>query len=133
MDGNVFQVYTFEEIVKYGISILFFLSSVLAFCYAIWGGFLMVVSAGNEEKVKAAVNHIRYAILGVVVLALILFVAPLFLNLFGLGKYGEFFKPAVILDTIQEVSAKMLGNGSDTVSTSTTNITVNSDAFSSLD
>lgn len=84
MNGSVFEVYSFEQIVKYGIALVLFLSMVLAVLYAIWGGFLMVVSAGNEEKVKAAVNHIRYAFLGIAVLVLILFIAPMFLNLFGL-------------------------------------------------
>lgn len=132
MEGSVFAVYSFEELVKYGIALLFFFASVLAVGYAIWGGFLMVVSAGNEEKVKAAVNHIRYAALGIVVLMIILFVAPIFLNLFGLGKYSGYFSPSVILATIQEVSGKVLGTSSDTVVPSSDRIDVNSDAFLNL-
>lgn len=109
MDGNVFQVYTFEEVVRYGIALLFFFSMLLAVCYTIWGGFLMVVSGGSEEKVKAAVNHMRYAVLGIIVLSLVLYVAPIFLGFFGLSQYGDYFRPQVIMGTIQEVSAKMLG------------------------
>lgn len=109
MDGNVFQVYSAEEIARYGIALLFFFSMILAVGYAIWGGFLMVVSGGNEDKVKAAVNHIRYAVLGVIVLFIILFAAPVFLGLFGLAQYGTYFSPAVVLATIQEITANIFG------------------------
>lgn len=68
----------------------------------------MVVSWGDEAKVKAAVNHMRYAVLGIIVLVAVIFIAPLFLNLFGLGQYGQYFSPAVILSTIQEISAHIL-------------------------
>lgn len=93
----------------------------------------MVVSAGNEEKVKAAVNHIRYAFLGIAVLILILFIAPMFLNLFGL-PYGNYFQPSVVLATIQEISANIFGgtavnNGYN----GTTVTTSSSDGFTSLD
>ena len=65
MNGSVFATYSFEQIVKYGIATVVFISMILAVAYAVWGGFLMVVSAGDEQKVQAAVNHIRYAVWGI--------------------------------------------------------------------
>lgn len=109
MNGNVFQIYSAEEITRYGIALVFFFSMLLAVGYAIWGGLLMVVSGGNEEKVKAAVNHIRYAVLGMVVLFIILFAAPVFLGLFGLNHYGMYFSPSVVMSTVQEVTANIFG------------------------
>ncbi len=93
----------------------------------------MVLSTGNEEKVKVAVNHIRYAVLGIIILMVILFVAPIFLGLFGLQEYSTYFSPPLILSTIQEVAANILGTSSDAMTNSSTTINVNSDAFSSLD
>ena len=73
----------------------------------------MVVSGGDEKKVQAAVNHIRYAVLGIVFLVVILFVAPTFLRLIGLGAYSDYVRPQTILHTIQEVSAYIFGGTAD--------------------
>lgn len=44
--------YSFEDIVKYGIALVVFFSMLLAIVYTIYGGFLMVLSGGDEGKVK---------------------------------------------------------------------------------
>lgn len=114
MNGSVFAVYDAETIVRYGIALLMFFSMLLAVLYTLWWGLLMIVSWGDENKVKAAVNHIRYAVLGIVILVVILFVAPIFLNLFGLREYGQYFHPMTILQSIQEIAANILWQSSAT-------------------
>lgn len=109
MEGSVFQLYSAEQIVRYGIAILFALASVLAVLYSLWGTFLMIVSSGSEDKVKTAVNHIRYAVLGIIMLVVILFVSPILLNLIGLGMYSDYFQPSTILSTVQEVMQNIFG------------------------
>lgn len=64
----------------------------------------MVLSGGDEDKVKKAVNYIRYAALGVVVLVIILFVIPLFMNFIGLSTYGQYFSPSTVLQSVRELS-----------------------------
>lgn len=59
----------------------------------------MILSGGNEEKIKPAVNHIRHAVIGVIFLIGILFIFPIIINLFGLS-YGEYMKPRAIFATI---------------------------------
>ncbi|MFZ2255838.1 MAG: hypothetical protein WAW59_08275 [Patescibacteria group bacterium] len=59
----------------------------------------MIVSGGNEEKVKGAVNHIRHAFIGVLLIISVLFVFPTFLDLIGM-EYGQYMKPAAVFDTI---------------------------------
>lgn len=103
--------YSFEDIVKYGIALVVFFSMLLAIVYTIYGGFLMVLSGGDEGKVKWAVNHIRYAVLGIVILLIVLFISPIFFQLFWL-PYGDYFSPAVIWDTIHEISAYIFGSSS---------------------
>lgn len=70
------------EMIQVAIAIIVLISGLLAVLYSIWGGFLLITSGGNEEKVKPAVNHIRHAFLGLIVLILILFVTPKALKLF---------------------------------------------------
>ncbi len=66
----------FEDIIRYAIASVVILSLLLAIGYTIWGGFLIILSAGAEDKVKSAINHIRHAALGVIVLFVVLFVTP---------------------------------------------------------
>ncbi len=75
---NAFQSFSFEDIIRYGVSVVILASVILAVLYSIWGGLLLVTSGGKEEKVKPAVNHIRHAVIGIVVLMVVLFVAPIF-------------------------------------------------------
>lgn len=110
----MFELYDFNTIMRYGIAIILALAAILAFIYAIWGGLLMVVSGGVEDKVKAAVNHIRYAVLGIIVLTAIILVAPVLLRLINLPVYADYFSLGQIYDTVKEISAKIQGTSTDT-------------------
>jgi hypothetical protein len=68
----------------------------------------MIISGGNEEKIKPAINHIRYAVIGILFIVAVLFVVPVFMDLLGL-KYGEYAKPGAVFQTIQDLSSKLLG------------------------
>lgn len=59
----------------------------------------MIISGGDEEKIKKAVNHIRHAIIGMLFLLVLLFVFPTLMDLVGL-PYGEYAKPTAIFETI---------------------------------
>lgn len=63
----------------------------------------MIISGGNEEKVKKAVNHIRYAGLWLVGLIVIIFVLPFLFWLLNI-PYFDFLKPSTIYRSIQEIS-----------------------------
>lgn len=73
----------------------------------------MIISAGDEEKVKKAVNVIRYAIVGIVVLVLIIFAFPFLFGLLGI-PYADYTKPPVVFLTIRELSGQLFGNTSST-------------------
>ena len=60
---NPFQIFALEDVVRYGIALIILFAGLLSVVFVIWGGFLMIISGGNEEKIKPAVNHIRHAIL----------------------------------------------------------------------
>ncbi len=73
---EAFQTFEFNDILRVGIALIFLAAGMIAVLYSIWGGFLLITSGGKEEKVKPAVNHIRHAVLGIIVLMVVLFVAP---------------------------------------------------------
>jgi uncharacterized membrane protein len=100
-----------ETVLSISVAVIVLASVLLAVLYSLWGGFLLITSGGNEEKVKPAVNHIRHAFLGLIVLVLILFIAPKILEIFGL-PYGESLRPSNIFSEIQSVSQKIFGGSS---------------------
>lgn len=103
---NVFDTIEFEVLIRYGIAVVVFFSVILALLYMVWWGFLIILSAGSEEKVKSAINHIRHAVLGIIILVLVLFIAPIITKLLWFA-YGDYISPSKILETISEVSDRV--------------------------
>ncbi len=99
---NLFQTLALEDVVRIAIAIVVIFAALISTLYVIWWGFLMIVSGWNEEKIKPAVNHIRHAIIWLILLVSILYVFPVIMNLVGF-PYGEFAKPASVFSTIQEI------------------------------
>ena len=63
----------------------------------------MIISGGNEEKVKKAVNHIRHAAIWAVMIVAILYIFPTFLDLFWL-EYGDYMRPSAVFRSIEWLS-----------------------------
>jgi hypothetical protein len=55
------------EIVATFIALALIVASILCLAFIIIGGITFILSAGNEDKIKKAVNTIRYAIIGLIV------------------------------------------------------------------
>ncbi len=55
------------EIVATFIALALIVASILCLTFIIIGGITFILSAGNEDKIKKAVNTIRYSIIGLVV------------------------------------------------------------------
>ena len=60
-EGSIIEI--FATVVAFGL----IAAAILCLIYIIVGGISFILSAGNEEKIKRAVNTIRYAIVGVIV------------------------------------------------------------------
>lgn len=93
---------------------------------------MLILSGGKDEKVKPAINSIRYAVVGLIVIILSIFVAPKVGDLLGLNV-STYVSPKVIFSTIQDLSGKFFGNKNeiDISSGSTDGETLPSD-FSNL-
>ena len=105
---TVFDTIEFADLIRYGIALVVIFAALAAILYTIWGGFLMILSGGAEEKVKWAVNHIRHALIGIVFIVGVLFIVPLITGAMGL-PYGEYAKPSAVFQTISEISDRIFG------------------------
>lgn len=104
--------YSLIEMLQTGIAVVIILSWLFAVLYSLWGGFLLITSWWNEEKVKPAINHIRHAVLGLIVLILILFVTPKVLDIFGL-PFADELRASDIFSRMKEISSTLLGGTSN--------------------
>jgi len=82
---------------------------------------MLILSGGKDEKVKPAINSIRYAVIGIIVIVFAIFVAPKVSEMLGLGQH-DYLSPKSIFDTIKVLMSRIFG------STSTTTIGGSSDA-----
>lgn len=103
-----FQIFALEDVVRIGIALIILFAGILSVIFVIWGGFLMILSGWNEEKIKPAVNHIRHAIIGVIFLVATLFMFPTLMDLMGV-PYGDYLRPRAVLDTIGWLSDRVFG------------------------
>lgn len=90
------------------ISIFILIAGVLSILFILWWGLLLILSGGKEDKIKPAINTIRYAVLGIIVTVVTIFVFPIFWRLLGLDveKYAE---PKRIFERIEEMGNKLFG------------------------
>ncbi len=73
----------------------------------------MIVSGGAEEKVKAAVNHIRHAVIWVLFIIAVLYIMPTFLALIG-SEYAETLRPGNIYAAMSGLTDQIFGQTTDT-------------------
>ncbi len=102
--------YNLDDIIRVAIALVVLVSGMLAVLFIIWGGVMLILSGGKDEKVKPAVNSIRFAVLGVIVIIIALFVTPKLGDILGLNV-GRYVDPKEIFKTIQSISAKFFGGG----------------------
>lgn len=102
------QQMDFWEFILLAISLFVLISGVLSIIFILWWGLLLILSGGKDEKIKPAINTIRYAIIGIVVTVLTIFLFPIFWNLLGIDveKYAQ---PKRIFEKIEEIGNKIFG------------------------
>lgn len=74
---------------------------------------MLILSGGKDEKVKPAINSIRYAVLGIVIIIISIFVAPKVGQLLGL-EVNSYLSPEKIFTTIKSLANRIFG-GTDAV------------------
>lgn len=103
--------YEARDIIRIGVSLVILVAGLCAVLFIIWGGVMLILSGGRDEKVKPAINSIRYAVIGVVVIILAVFVAPKIGDLLGL-HVSDYLNARTIFATIRDLANRIFGNGS---------------------
>lgn len=62
----------------------------------------MILSGGKEDKMKTAVNMMRYAVIGLCLIILLLFLVPKIGDIIGV-PLSEYISPRSIYETIQRI------------------------------
>ena len=93
------------------ISLFVLLAWIFSVIFILWWGLLLILSWGKDDKIKPAINTIRYAVIGIVITVLTIFLFPIFWNLLWLDveKYAQ---PKRIFEKIEEIWNKVFWNSS---------------------
>jgi len=123
--GSIFEArMDFGEFVLLAISLFVLAAGLLSILFILWWGLLLILSWGKDDKIKPAINTIRFAVIGVVVTVLTIFLFPVFWRILGLDV-EKYAKPQRIFEKIEEIGDKIFG--------SSTPVHYNTESPSSLD
>ena len=105
--------YNPADIIRVGVSLIVLVAGLCSILFIVWGGLMLILSGGKDEKVKPAINSIRYAVVGIIVIVIAIFVAPKVSEMLGLGTH-LYLTPKSIFDTIKVLMNQIFGAGNDT-------------------
>lgn len=112
--GSVFDAsMDFWEFVLLAIALFVLAAWLFSILFILWGGLLLILSGGKDDKIKPAINTIRYAVIGVVITVLTIFVFPIFWRLLGLDV-EKYAKPQRIFEKIEDIGNTVFWNTSST-------------------
>lgn len=97
---------TFWDFILLAISIFVLFSWVFSIVFILWWGLLLILSGGKDDKIKPAINTIRYAVIGIVVTVLTIFLFPILWRLLWLDV-EQYAQPKRIFEKIQEIWNKV--------------------------
>ena len=94
--------YTLMELVQMFIVYAFIIAAALTAFYIFYGGITFILSGGNDEKIKQAVNTIRYAIIGLIITILSFTFVTIVGQIFGLN-FLDYISYAQIRESIDRL------------------------------
>jgi len=112
--GSIFEwKLDFGEFILLAISLFVLAAGLLSILFILWWGLLLILSGGKDDKIKPAINTIRFAVIGMVVTVLTIFLFPVFGRLLWLDV-EKYAKPQRIFEKIEEIGDKIFGTSSST-------------------
>lgn len=93
--------------------LLFAISAVILFAwifsimYILWWGVLLILSWGKDDKIKPAINSIRYALIWLIVIVLSIFIFPVIARLIWIDA-TRYSSPDRIFSEIKVLGDKIL-------------------------
>lgn len=119
--------YSLDDIARVAIALVVLVAGFMSVAFILWGGLMLILSGGKDDKVKPAVHQIRYAVIGVIVIIISLFLAPKLGDILGLNV-SSYVDPKEIFVTIQNLSGKFFGS-KDSIDIGGTKTPVIDDSF----
>ena len=104
--------YTPADLIRVGVSLVVLVAGLCSILFIVWGGLMLILSGGKDEKVKPAINSIRYAVIGIIVIVIAIFVAPKVSEMLGLGTH-QYLSPQNIFNTIKTLMNQIFGGGTE--------------------
>jgi hypothetical protein len=74
------------SIISMALPVLIAVSAVILFLILVWGGIMIMISAGNPERIKSGKAKITSSIIGFIILVLSYLIVKFISNIFGLGQ-----------------------------------------------
>jgi H+/Cl- antiporter ClcA len=116
------------------ISLFVLTAGLLSIIFILWWWLLLILSWGKDDKIKPAINTIRYSVIWVVVTVLTIFLFPIFGRLLWLDveKYAE---PKRIFEKIWQIWDQIFwnsGNSSEIIGDWVNGLDEFADDFSDL-
>jgi len=111
----------FWDFILLFISLFVLASGIFSIAFILWWGLLLILSWGKDDKIKPAINTIRYAVIGIVITVLTIFIFPILWRLLWLDveKYAE---PKRIFQKIEQIWNKIFGTNTYDINWSIENI-----------
>lgn len=102
---------SFWDFILLAISLFVLFSWIFSIVFILWGWLLLILSGWSDDKIKPAINTIRYAVIGIVITVLTIFIFPILGRLLWLDveKYAE---PKRIFEKIEEIWNKLFWTSS---------------------
>ncbi len=107
------QNLTFWDFFLLLISLFVLAAWVLSIVFVLWWGLLLILSWGKDEKIKPAINTIRYAVIGMIVTVLSIFLFPILWRLLGL-EVERYAQPKRIFEKIEEIGNRIFSTSGET-------------------
>lgn len=95
------------------ISIAVLVAGILSILFILWWGLLLILSWWKDDKIKPAINTIRYAIIGIIITVVAIFVFPIlgWLLWLDVKQYAE---PSRIFEKIETIWNNIFSTSSST-------------------
>jgi hypothetical protein len=101
--------YWASDILRVAISLIVLVAGLCAILFIVWWGLMLILSGWKDEKVKPAINSIRYAVIWIIVIVIAIFVAPKISEMLWLGQH-DYLSPKSIFDTIKVLMSRIFGS-----------------------
>ena len=104
------------------ISIFVLVAWILSIIFVLYWGLLLILSWWKEDKIKPAINTIRYAIFWLIITVASIFLFPILGDLLWIDV-EQYARPINILERIKELGNDIFGSTNSTYGTPGSNIT----------